>query len=208
MGEESNDSEGDATMETRTPARQLTFSMNDTENEARLRELILYVTQKCGNERKFGATKLNKVLFYSDFYSYARFGRAITGVAYQKLKNGPAPKRLVPVRDEMERAGELQVYEQELYYGGRMTRFVPLRKPDMSLFSGDYVALVDEIMDSLRDKPAEVVSEESHLLPAWKFVELGDLIPYEYVFLAHRSVAQSDIEWADAIAAERAAGLR
>lgn len=189
----------------RTPdTGQLTFEMNKADNEDRLRELILYVTQKCGSDQRFGATKLNKILFYADFYSYGKFGKAITGVAYQKLKNGPAPKRLVPIRDDMESSGDLQVYERQLFYGKRQTRFVPLRKPDVSRFSGDEIALVDEIIDYLRDKTADVVSEESHGVP-WQLVEIGELIPYEFVFLVDKGVTESDREWANQVAAERRA---
>ena len=35
--------------------------------------------------------KLNKLLFYSDFYNYKRTGTSITGITYRAIKYGPVP---------------------------------------------------------------------------------------------------------------------
>lgn len=77
------------------------------ENEARFRELILYISQKCADDSTFGSVKLNKILFFSDFLTYAEFGEPITGFVYQKLANGPAPNRLLPIRNDMIEKGDL-----------------------------------------------------------------------------------------------------
>jgi hypothetical protein len=190
----------------RAPAKKarLTFGDNNPENEARLRELILYVVKKCGGDSRFGATKLNKVLFYADFLSYARLGKAITGIAYMKLEKGPAPKRLLPVRQEMESAGELRVTKKQLVNGYWQARFEALRNAEVSRFSGAEIALVDEIIEFLRDKTAEQVSLESHTLP-WQLTPDGELIPYEYIFLSDRGFTESDARWAREIASKRRA---
>ena len=50
-------------------------------NDAKLRELILYVAERCENDPDFGALKLNKILFNADFIAYALTGKAITGAS-------------------------------------------------------------------------------------------------------------------------------
>jgi hypothetical protein len=75
------------------------------ENPKKLKELILYISQKCASDPNFGAIKLNKILYFSDFASFAHYGEPITGAEYQKLEQGPAPRRMVPVRNEMQRSG-------------------------------------------------------------------------------------------------------
>src|SRR5437660_6974881 len=55
------------------------------ENEVRYKELVLYICQKCATDQKFGATKLNKILYFSDFLAYAELGEPITGFEYQRL---------------------------------------------------------------------------------------------------------------------------
>jgi len=176
----------------RTPDRdELTFGSNDPQNEEKLRELVLYVIQKCGDDPRFGATKLNKILFYSDFYSYAHFGKPITGVEYMKLPQGPAPRRLVPVRSLLVKAGDLEIFEKPLFTGKTQTRFVAKRLPDLRPFSGPELALVDEIIDYLRDKSAGEVSDATHGR-AWKVACDRDSIPYESVFLSDRAANASD----------------
>ena len=43
-------------------------------NERKFKELVLYVAHRCGLDPNFGAVKLNKELFFSDFWAYAEFG--------------------------------------------------------------------------------------------------------------------------------------
>jgi len=82
--------------------RKLTTSFAEKSPDKRLGELMLYVAWKCADDPKFGATKLNKILYFSDFLSFLRTGEAITGSEYVKQKNGPIPKHLVPVRESLE----------------------------------------------------------------------------------------------------------
>ena len=41
-------------------------------------------------------------LWWSDFLAYAETGEPITGLEYMRLGNGPVPKRLMPVREDMQ----------------------------------------------------------------------------------------------------------
>ena len=64
--------------------------MNVIYEHNKLKELILYVAGRLAGDRFGGATKLNKVLYFSDFAHVRMHGRPITGAEYQKLENGPA----------------------------------------------------------------------------------------------------------------------
>src|ERR1035437_6112774 len=75
----------------------------------RLRELMLYIAQRCADAPKFGAIKLNKILFWSDFTAFTRTGDSITGEAYHKQPFGPVPRSLKKVREGMEEKGDIQV---------------------------------------------------------------------------------------------------
>src|SRR5438034_11290020 len=97
------------------------------EDEPRFRELVLYICEKCAADPKFGATKLNKILYFADFLAYAEFGEPITGVEYQKIANGPAPRRLLPIREEMIKAGDLAIQRIKLVTGRFQERPVNLR---------------------------------------------------------------------------------
>ena len=53
-------------------------------NEGKFKELVLYIASRCERDPTFGAVKLNKELFFSDFWAYAEFGEPITGAEYIK----------------------------------------------------------------------------------------------------------------------------
>jgi len=160
----------------------LKFEFPEFEGNERLRELILYISQKCADDPTFGATKLNKILFYSDFYSYFRFGQPVAGLEYQRLPNGPAPKQLVPVRQEMIADGDVAI-QKITFKNKQQHRCIPLRDPDLSKFSGRDIALIDEQIEDLWGKRASEVSDESHQR-AWRIAKDRESIPYQAIYLS------------------------
>lgn len=48
----------------------------------RLKELMLYVSERLFDDPSFGAVKLNKVLYFSDLIAYSSLGHPITGATY------------------------------------------------------------------------------------------------------------------------------
>jgi len=132
-------------------------------NQQKLKELILYIATQCKEDVFFGATKLNKLLFFTDFLAYERLGRPITGAEYMAIEHGPAPRRLMPLREEMLEDGEI-VIEQRPY----QTRIVAAREPNLSHFSHEELTIVNYVIRVLRDIDAEEVSDLTHQLPAWR----------------------------------------
>ncbi len=165
-----------------------------TEEEDKFCELILYISQQCAMDRKFGATKLNNILYFSDFQSYAYLGRPITGFEYQKLPNGPAPRKFLSVRDKMVKIGILGLQEILLSSGKIQKRTVNLRCPNLKVFSGEEIAIVDRVIDVLRDADADTVSELSHAKVGWIVANLKETIPYETVFLSGEPLSEEDIQ--------------
>jgi hypothetical protein len=165
-----------------------------TENEARYRELVLYICQKCATDPKFGATKLNKILYFSDFLAYATLGEPITGFEYQRLPNGPAPRRMVPMRAQMEERRDLGLQEVRLKGGRTQHRVVNLRVPDLGVFTAEQIALVDRIIEELWNLDAEEVSDLSHRMMGWKVADMNETIPYETVFISSGPLTETDVE--------------
>jgi hypothetical protein len=144
----------------------------------KFRELILFVAEKSEGDPRFGATKLNKILFFVDFIAFVTLGQSVTGQRYQKLENGPAPRALVPAIKKMEARNEI-AFRERLYYGKVQKRAVALREPDLSLFSGPEVQLVNDIIDEFWGKSASDMSRLSHDFLGWELAEIGEDIPYE-----------------------------
>ncbi len=162
-------------------------------DEEKLAELILYISQKCATDPKFGAIKLNKILYLSDFLSFGNFGEPITGVEYQHLRLGPAPRRLVPVREALQSAGKLVVQNLPLRSGKKQTRTVNLTDPNLKLFSGREIALVDSVIEDLWNLDAEESSEFSHRFVGWKMTNEGENIPYGSIFISDEPLSPAEI---------------
>jgi hypothetical protein len=169
-------------------AHQLAF------DAAKFKELMLYAAEKSTSDDRFGATKLNKILFFSDFLSYGLTGSPITGATYQKLENGPAPIQLKPMAREIENEGA-GVFIKRAAFNYTQTVLVPKRQANRRLFSAEEIALVDEVIRDLAPRNARETSDLSHARSvAWRLAEIGEEIPYEAVFLSARTATSADIE--------------
>lgn len=163
--------------------------------DRKLAELILYIADRSETDRHFGAIKLNKILFYADFLFYQKTGRSITGQEYQRLPNGPAPRRLVPVRDALKKAGDLAL-KSRYVEGLEQVRAIAIREADLSSFSGGEIAMVNYVIEALRNRTAAESSELSHAEMGWKLAENGETIPYASVFLSTRKITQEEADYA------------
>ncbi|MBI2857371.1 MAG: SocA family protein [Chloroflexi bacterium] len=131
--------------------------------QEKFEELVLYIVRRCQGDVHFGATKLNKVLFYSDFSAYKMLGTPITGAEYFALERGPAPKKLLPIQRKMVERGDIAEDRRIQQH-----RLLALRDPDLSKFTAQEIAVVDVIIDALRSADAHQVSELSHAFLGWQ----------------------------------------
>lgn len=152
-------------------------SMRSSE-KSKFKELILHIAMKSQDDVKFGATKLNKLLFYSDFLYYKFYGTSITGQRYQKLDNGPAPIQLMPIFTEMQTHREA-AWQDTRYFGKRQRRAIALRPPKYDSFSAQEIAFVDDLIEKCKPFSAKDISELSHLFIGWKLANNGEEIPYQ-----------------------------
>ena len=154
-------------------------------SDKKLRELILLICNRSENDPPFGATKLNKLLFFCDFIAYLEYGSPITGHEYFRLPKGPAPKKLVPIRERMKSRGEL-AYKQVDYFSYKQERPIALREPDVSEFSAREIDLVDRVVRKFLNKTASEISEYSHGFIGWKIAKQRELIPYHMALIGTR----------------------
>lgn len=141
-------------------------------------ELLLFVSDRCLTDPGFGATKLNKILYFADFLAFERLGQPITGAEYFKLPNGPAPRALLPIRQELIVSRELALKERPIV-DHVQERTVALRAPDLSVFSAAEIALVDAVIEEFTGaSAAEVVAESHKRSVGWLLVGEQETIPY------------------------------
>lgn len=180
-------------------SKNLTYGEDNEEARRRLRELMLFVADRCAEDTNFGVTKLNKILYYCDFLAFAKLSTPITGISYNKLPYGPVPTAAQIVRDEMRREGEI-VITQEGSVSFRRSRVIPVREADLGLFSGPQVALIDSVIEALSDANAKELTEITHG-NAWKAIPYHDKIPYEFAFISDKPYTEEDVARANELVA-------
>jgi hypothetical protein len=170
--------------------------------ERKLAELILYISQKYANDPNYGSVKLNKALFFPDFNAYASWGRTITEAEYQHQPEGPTLLRMLPVLEALkdERAIAIQPVQ---YFGYPQKRPVNLRDPDLIHFSGKEIALVDAWLERLRPMNAREVSEYSHETAGWRTTKNGEIIRPQTVFIGWSKPSAAEILRGQELAATR-----
>jgi len=152
-------------------------------DEGKFIEMLLYIASRLRDDRAGGATKLNKALYFADFAHVRRHGRPITGAVYQKLERGPAPRRLVPVRQHLVASGDAEIVRED-FLGYEQHRLIPLREPEVAMFSAEELDTIDSVLDDLDGMTGAQVSELSHEEPPWRYSEFGESIRYETALIA------------------------
>lgn len=179
----------------------LTYSFPDKDPEKRLRELILYIADKCVEDPTFGKTKLNKILWFGDFSFYMLNGEPITGTEYSRLPYGAVPKGIDSLIKEMSAEKELIIKRTQVIDFQRK-RPVALRKPEIDgYFTPSQISMIDEIISQFWGERAEDVSELSHNI-VWKVFGMYDSIPYEAALLSDEPITIEDIERTKELAKE------
>lgn len=154
-------------------------------DDDKLRELVLHIARRSERDVCFGATKLNKLLFFADFLAYLRLGRSITGQEYQKLDNGPAPRKLKPLLKEMERGKAIAIQRVD-FHGREQQRTIALRDPLYGKFSKEELLLVDDVIQSFWNLRADEISALSHGFVGWQAAHDRETIPYRMALIGSR----------------------
>lgn len=181
--------------------KYLTFSYPVERGPQRFRELIIYIARKCESDTWFGATKLNKILYYSDFRAFEKFGMPLTGQSYFRLPKGPAPKALKVYQRQLLEEGAIRVDAVDLGFEKTQHRTIALRNPVLELFTNDEISLVDEVIAELWNQNGTEVSNASHDV-RWKVLNDRDDIPYEFAFLSDEVISEEEIARTRELASE------
>ncbi len=162
-------------------------------NEKKFQELVLYVAQRSQRDPRFGATKLNKLLFYMDFGSYRLLGTSITGATYCHLPAGPAPRELMSARKYLLDSGDASC-EYRPRFTGTQERLVPQRGADLSLFSRQELAIIEDVITEFWALNARSISDYSHQEWAWRATQDYEDMPYHLAWVSSDPLTPEQVE--------------
>lgn len=174
-------------------ARQVSPPRTPEEQEAKFRELILYIALRNEDDPEFGATRLYKALFYADFDAYVETGQSITGHKYIKGPHGPMPDRAAEIIAELVANGDV-ANERRIRNGHLQKRTIALREPNLDLFTAREIAVVERVLETQRGMTATGVRELSHReVVGWQVAREGEVIPYESSWISPRKLTPEEI---------------
>jgi Protein of unknown function (DUF4065) len=170
-----------------------------TFDKEKFKRLVHYIVWKAGNRDGFGATKLNKVLWFADARTYVLTGKPITGATYIREKFGPVPREFLSTRRELEDEGKIRVIEPRGEY--EHTQFKSLGQPDTSFLTSEERQMVDYWLKHIdEDHTATSISEQTHDYP-WEIAKMGEVIPLYACFATRvREPVGDELAWAKSVA--------
>ena len=125
-------------------------------------------------------TKLNKLLWYSDFLSFKHNTVSISGTKYAHLPFGPCPDNydvFIAYLTDIEKS--LTVMEQSSgIYSWEV--LVSSSTPDYSLFTNGEIHVLSSVAKSFEDKSASEICEISHGERGFQETSDGQIISYDF----------------------------
>jgi hypothetical protein len=168
-------------------------------SDKKLGETSLLIAQLCAGDTRFGAVKLNKLLFFADAVAFLKGLPPITKSEFMRQDEGPVPRRFVPVRDSLVESGRARVDVEPLPPPFKpRQKFIALAEPDHEVFNPGEAEILKDVVTRFWDWTGGQVSELSHTLPAWKIAVNGETIPMSALLLKDFCVSDKDQENANA----------
>ena len=142
-------------------------------NIDKIKNLILFFCKDDG----IYITKLNKLLFFTDFKYFKEYTHSITGMRYKHLPYGPVPEYYRSILELLVKTGGLDVeYKDFGDYIGELYKSID--SPDLSVFSDDELEILLEIKKKFAKSGSKEISELSHREKAYRETKENQLISY------------------------------
>lgn len=166
----------------------------------KFKAMVHLIVASCDDDpHRLGATKLNKICWYSDSCAYRGTGAAITIERYVKRDRGPVPNSMLHALRELEAEGKILVrisdhpiFKKRLYFS--------LKKPDTSSLSDDEAEIIKFFTKEICDNhTANSISALSHDV-IWEAARDGETMPLYATLVATEGEVTPEIEdWANSV---------
>jgi uncharacterized phage-associated protein len=152
-------------------------------NEKKITGLISSYIRKCKQEFN-DKLKLNKLLFYVDFYHYKNYGTSISGLSYRAIQYGPVPANYDNIYTYLENEKIIRSEWVRLPNGSAREVFKSENDFEVSSFSLQELETINVIIERFKDISTWDIVDLSHEEKAWKELESSrQLIGYQdYAF--------------------------
>jgi len=125
-------------------------------------------------------TKLNKLLFYSDFKHFKDYTVSITGARYAHLPYGPAPDGYSSFLAMLQEGEKSIVTEERMFNDHVGEVLIALRSPDIAAFSSSEIKVLALVKERFDSYSAKQLSDLSHKEKGYLETHDGELISYDH----------------------------
>ncbi len=148
----------------------------------KLKNIILYILEKCAGKPNVGETVLYKLLYFIDFDNFEINNKSISGLDYVHLQYGPVPvaQQYSLVIEEMKSKQELKIIIQN-YFGLKIKRYINLVTYNIDSLYSKETKIIDDVIGSLSNMSASQIEEYSHGDAPWQLTNDKEIIPYNLV---------------------------
>lgn len=132
----------------------------------KIANIIIFFSKKM----KTWKTKLNKLLFYSDFLCYKNTGFGISGIDYRAIDLGPVPSNFDKIYSELTDENYLQRIYEDFRNGNYGEHFIPNdgEEFDESLFEEHELKVMEVVASAFKNTTSKDIIKLSHKEKAWR----------------------------------------
>jgi len=150
-------------------------------NLKKLTEMVVFFTESMQPWK----TKLNKLLFYSDFLMFKQTGFSISGIQYRAIPMGPVPNNFNSIYEYLDKNEDVDIHYSSFTDGGIGEQFKPNlnRSTDVEFFNKAELSVLQNVVERFKNTSTNQIIEISHKEKAW-LDNIADkkLIDYKYSF--------------------------
>jgi transcriptional regulator with XRE-family HTH domain len=119
-------------------------------NLDKFREILLYILNRVASKPNIGETVIYKLLYFIDFDFYEKYEEQLIGATYIKNRYGPTPVEFKKIVEKMISDKQI-VTVKNSYFDYPQTKYLPLRKADLSGLRANEVELIDGVLNKLSE---------------------------------------------------------
>ncbi len=130
-------------------------------------------------------TKMNKLLFYSDFLMFKQTGFSISGIQYRAIPMGPVPDNFNSIYEYLAKNDNIDILYSSFANGGIGEQIKPNsnRSSDMEFFNKTELSILHNVVERFKNTSTNEIIEMSHKEKAWlENINGMKLIDYNYSF--------------------------
>lgn len=153
--------------------------INNGFKKMNLRKLEVVIDYFASKLDYISKTKLNKLLFYTDFIYFSRYTKSMIGLTYIKNHYGPVPQKADLLYGLLVEEGSIE-WEPFGYMNGYTGEYIKSNVYEEYIFDKKEEEVLRRVVELFKDDNANEISKKSHEEIGWKNTEMKSRIPYSY----------------------------